>query len=111
MSQVYRRQTKQPPPPNSNERAMEEKKKPLPPMVHLNGTGIAELLDVREKAYYALHAAYDAIKAIAPNGRDYYPYGPGALEEAQEANMARMKAVQSVIDDIAEEMVAIADQP
>jgi hypothetical protein len=81
-----------------------------PPMVHLNGTSRDDLLDVREKAYFALSEAFDALRQIAPNGRDYYPYGPGALEAAIDLNMSRMAAVQKVIDGLAEEMVAIVHQ-
>ncbi len=84
--------------------------KAKPPLVHMNGTSKQQLIDVRERAWYALSDAFAALREIAPNGRDYYPYGPDELGKAIDANMDRMRLVQSVIDELAEEMVAISDQ-
>ena len=81
-----------------------------PPMVHLNGTSRDQLLDVREKAYYALLAAYDAVKGIAPNGRDYYPYGNGEFEKATDAQLSRLRRIDDVREEISQEMVSILEQ-
>lgn len=81
-----------------------------PPMVHLNGTSKEHLLEVRDNAWHALAKAYDAVKSIAPNGRDYYPYGAGEFERATESHMSRLGRIQEVIDELAAELVAISEQ-
>lgn len=76
------------------------------PTVHLNGTSSKELCQLREDAYLAINAALDAMRQMAPNGRDYYPV-PGSMERAQEQHRRRCLALQRVADEISYEAVEI----
>ncbi len=75
------------------------------PMVHLNGTGKLSLLGQLSDASDALNAAYDAIKRAAPNGRDYYPLGPDAMQAATDQHLDRLQrldAIKAELDAMAE---------
>lgn len=43
-----------------------------------------------QAACCALDAALEAVQAAAPNGRDYYPQGDGALQQAQHEHHTRV---------------------
>ena len=77
------------------------------PTIHMNGTPRVMLLADYERAYEAVDAALDALRTTAPNGRDYYPQGPGAIDEAQHEHAARMKALNNVYDDLTAIIVAL----
>lgn len=79
------------------------------PTIHLNGTSRESLMDGFEAAYYALGKAYDVLKQTAPNGRDYYPQGPHALQQAADEHMARLRKIDEVRDEISELMCAISE--
>ena len=81
-----------------------------PPIVHLNGTSKQDLLDARYRAIDALEAAGCTLAQAAPNGRDYYPDGPEAVERATAQHHERMKALKSIIDALHEECRAIEDR-
>jgi len=70
------------------------------PLVHLNGSGKDNLLQWREEAWEALDEARNALAAMFPNGRDYYPLGPEAFERAIEQHRRRQEAIQWVMDEI-----------
>ena len=79
--------------------------KPLPgnhilPVIHLNGTSADELIRVRSEAYDALGVAYEALRQMSPNGRDYYPIDANAISIAVEQHRKRQQA----IDDIRNEL-------
>lgn len=78
------------------------------PIVHLNGTSKSQLLDDREAVYYALGQAYDALKQMGPNGRDYYPI-PGRMELAIEQHRRRLAAIDAIRNEIGAECVAISE--
>lgn len=81
------------------------------PSVHMNGTSQKSLLDSRGDAYDALNKAYEVLKQTAPNGRDYYVSDdPKSLERATEQHMARLRAIQSVMDSLESEMDLILQQ-
>ena len=82
------------------------------PSVHLNGTSQKSLLDSRGDAHDALNNAYEVLKQTAPNGRDYYVSAadPKSLERATEQHMARLNAIQAVMDSIESEMDLILQQ-
>lgn len=76
----------------------------LIPTVHLNGTSRDELVATLTNASEALDAAYRAIKLAAPNGRDYYPQGPDAIQTATAEHMnrlLRLDAIKTEIDELA----------
>lgn len=50
-----------------------------------------------------------ALANAAPNGRDYYPQGPGALKQAQEEHQNRMARLRSVYAELQQLAEAIAD--
>ena len=76
------------------------------PLVHLNGTSRAELLEGYSDAVRALHHAGRALAKAAPNARDYYPLGPGAFAKAADQHEARMAKLREVINEL--EAVAMA---
>lgn len=80
------------------------------PTVHMNGTAKSDLLRQNIEAANAVDTAIDQLCRAIPNGRDYYPQGPEALEQAMtehRARRARLDAVRNELMDIAE---AIANQ-
>lgn len=72
------------------------------PTIHLNGTSARELIKIHERAFDAIQDALTALCACRPNGRDYYPQGPGALSAAIDEAIARENALQEVIDELHE---------
>ena len=77
------------------------------PCVHLNGTSKERLIEALCEASQALDLAYEALKRTAPNGRDYYPLGPGALPTAENEHFARLQRVDDVKQEIDALTVAI----
>ena len=72
----------------------------LLPTIHSNGTSKAELVEGLCRASNALDLAYQALKACAPNGRDFYPQGAGALEAATAEHMDRLRRLDAVKRDV-----------
>ena len=81
---------------------------PVTPIDHMNGTSAESLLEQREHVYCKLGEVFDALKQMAPNGRDYYPE-PGRLEKAEAQHRRRMLVIQQLHDEIEMEMSAICD--
>jgi hypothetical protein len=54
----------------------------LTPTIHLNGTSREALLRGFADAADAVRDALAAVQATYPNGRDFYPQGPGAITQA-----------------------------
>lgn len=65
------------------------------PMVHINGTDRAGLLDPLFDAAMAGRRFADAIAATAPNMRDFYPRENGAdlYKTARAEHVARLEAI------------------
>ena len=77
------------------------------PLVHLGGTSKANLLNDLGNASYALLQAEEALCLAAPNGRDYYPLGPSAIQIAEQehkSRLDRLKAIKKEIDELAMEV-------
>jgi len=75
------------------------------PTIHMNGTSKKELLEALQTAYLAIGEAKKALAQTSPNGRDYYPSGPDAINKAQDEHfdrMARLISVQKELAEIAE---------
>ncbi len=72
----------------------------IKPMVHLNGTSRRELQEQLEAAGIALNEAIDQVSYAAPNGRDYYPLGPGAFQTATVQHLDRVQRLRSVRDEL-----------
>jgi len=82
----------------------------ISPPVHLNGSGKERLIDNLCGVSQALNGAYEAMRAICPNGRDYYPLGAVAMARAEREHRSRLERLDQIkaeTDAIAE---AIADQ-
>jgi hypothetical protein len=70
------------------------------PTIHLNGTGRATLSREYGEVVEKLRAALTALDELTVNGRDYYPQGPDAVQQAIEEHRARYRQVQAVYDDM-----------
>lgn len=70
------------------------------PTVHLNGTGLASLGRQYREASEGLRKALDAMGPMSPNGRDYYPQGPGAFHLAVEQHVARIAKVREALAEV-----------
>ncbi len=73
------------------------------PVIHMNGTSAAALLEELSTAYNALSNAVEALAAASPNGRDYYPLGSNAnFFQAQDQHRMRIAAIQGIMRDLEE---------
>lgn len=70
------------------------------PTIHMNGTSARTLLDDIEEASNALLIAQNALRAMSPNGRDYYPQGPDAIQTAIDEHQARIDRVRGVREEL-----------
>jgi hypothetical protein len=75
------------------------------PTIHLNGTSREELIRQLQQAVTALTEAHRALENAAPHGRDYYPQGKGAIQQAVIEHRERLMR----LGDIQEEILAILD--
>lgn len=89
---------------------VEQKISDWTPLVHSNGTSRESLLKMRERVYDALEAARDALKEMAPNGRDYYLRGPHGMEAATCVHHQRLASLDALQQDIEAEMEQIDQQ-
>jgi hypothetical protein len=79
------------------------------PIVHSNGTSKRELIDLRTSAAYALREALEALKQMAPNGRDYYVSREGAahFNRARAQHERRLAAVDQLRRELEAEAEAL----
>jgi hypothetical protein len=77
------------------------------PTVHLNGTSKEELMRQLRDAYRALVKAMDALAEACPNGRDYYPQGPGAHGAAMKEHSERFAKLSAIACELSESLRAI----
>ena len=74
----------------------------LKPTCHLNGTSPAELRAQYVDAYHAVEAAIEAVRKTCPDGRDYYPQGPGMIVDARKEHEARIFGLRALSDQMME---------
>lgn len=79
------------------------------PIVHMNGTSKASLLQERNDAFDALSAAYDLLKRAAPNSRDAYPE-TGLMPKLEAQHRARLQAIHNVMKSLETEIWEIDTQ-
>jgi len=72
----------------------------MAPRVHLNGTSREVLLEDYLDAKQAVRLAIGALKACAPNGRDYYVIGPEAIDVAQKQHADRVHRLVLVLQEL-----------
>jgi len=82
----------------------------LKPTIHLNGTNGEELLKACRDAGEAIHEAVGRVLAMAPNGRDYYPQGPGALKIASDGHRAMIQSLEAVLAEVDALAIEISDE-
>lgn len=71
------------------------------PIIHLNGSGKASLLNDYRSAMEKVRDAIDATNATCPNGRDYYVSDdPAAYTKARREHIARVTQLQNVYDEL-----------
>jgi hypothetical protein len=70
------------------------------PTLHLNGTSYDELFDKADAACNALYTALMALRATAPNARDYYVQGNTAFSTAQNEYSERLARLSIVLMDM-----------
>ena len=80
------------------------------PTVHLNGTSRKQLEVQLEEVGLAIQSAIRALGTAAPNGRDYYPQGPLAINRAVVDHLSRLEKLQDVYDDIMMIYEGVVDQ-
>ena len=81
---------------------------PILPIVHLNGTSRAALIDQRVEAGRAVREALDKLHEMAPNGRDYF-LKPGLFEQARAQHERRAAALRALFNEIEAEYLALDD--
>ena len=79
----------------------------ITPIVHINGTGREDLVEQRKAVYVALQNAAEALRQMAPHGRDYYPAGPEALAKAVAQHRRRQEALATLEDEMVAEVEII----
>ena len=75
------------------------------PTIHRNGTHAGDLLEGVLDAKLAINDAIAKLREAMPNGRDYYPQGNDAINQALREHAAREQRLSDVIaelDQIAE---------
>ena len=70
----------------------------ITPLIHINGTGEAGLLEPITCAAHATTLALRAVAECAPNARDYYPLAAGSFELARSEHEARVASIAAVVD-------------
>ena len=81
------------------------------PTLHLNGSGLDNLLEQRRDVLHALRDLQDALAHARPHGRDYYVNpDPDALNKARAVHEARTAQVQDMVDEINAEVRGLLRQ-
>jgi hypothetical protein len=80
----------------------------MKPTIHSNGTSRAELCGQLERATEALQTAIGCLSDACPNGRDYYPQGAEAIQEALRQHANRLHSLTEVSTELVEIWSAIA---
>jgi hypothetical protein len=79
------------------------------PILNNNGTSKAELIDQRAHAYSALRDAIEAVKGMAPNGRDYIG-DPERFTAAREQFRGMLATLENMREEILLDTKAIQRQ-
>jgi hypothetical protein len=80
------------------------------PTLHLNGTGATTLRDEYAAAYDALNKAIEAFASTTCNGRDFYPQGPGAYDQARDERTEAFTKLREAQSYIGQVLMGICDQ-
>lgn len=66
------------------------------PLIHLNGTSKASLLEEAGDCYLAIVHALDKVVSRPPHSRDYYPLSPEAWTAAQAEHQDRVMRLHAI---------------
>jgi hypothetical protein len=77
------------------------------PVLHLNGTSKAALVQKNRRALDAVDIAIEALQDAMPHGRDYYPAGPAAYPVARAAHALRLRALEHIKEQLIEIIVSM----
>jgi hypothetical protein len=80
------------------------------PTLHLNGTDATTLLDEYAAANDALDKAIEAFDNTTCNGRDFYPQGPGAYDQARAERTEALNKLCEAQSYIGQVLMGICDQ-
>lgn len=82
-----------------------------PPTIHLNGTSRERLSEGFCEASQAVDLAYQTVRQIGPNGRDFYPQGPEALAAAELEHMSRLRRLDEIKKELDDLAMAVSEAP
>jgi len=81
------------------------------PIIHLNGSGVENLLGPLKEAVSALSAAADAVAKTAPHPRDYYVSpNPGLYDKARTEHISRLRKIEEIREELTELAVDLIGQ-
>ena len=80
------------------------------PTLHMNGDSADELKRQIDAALDAGRAFEDALRAMTPNARNYYPQGDHAAHAARTEHEARRGKVSGILAELQRIQVSIYDQ-
>jgi hypothetical protein len=80
------------------------------PVIHLNGSNPEELFYQVCAALGAIREAAFALETCTPNGRDYYPAGPEALQQALREHQSRQEKLQQIRKELEELSEHLCDE-
>jgi len=80
------------------------------PTVHLNGTSKEALLSEYVTAMNAVQDAIDALKKVTVHGRDYYPQGDRAINDAMLQRARQFEHLEEVHTELEAIAVEISEQ-
>lgn len=81
----------------------------LIPTIHSNGDSQKNLLTEATDALRDLRKSRETILKITVNGRNFYPQGPGVINEATNRFREMVSRFDSVITEIEEYAMAVSD--
>ncbi|QXV74148.1 hypothetical protein [Rhizobium phage RHEph12] len=80
----------------------------MKPIVNISGTSREALVEARVEALTALRAAYEAVRQLAPHGRDY---PNGGFADDRDLHHERCADLHNLIEEIEAEAFAINATP
>lgn len=78
----------------------------MKPILNLNGTSAAALIEARMNAREAVLALMAALGDVAPHGRDYIGH-PDAFKRDQEIHVERIRFLDRLYNELGDEALAI----
>lgn len=80
------------------------------PTIHLNGTGLEDLIAQQTAVWNAAQALLRALAEAVPNARDYYPQGEFAFSAAHSEYGRQYDSVAQVVQDAERMLIFLQDE-